>query len=305
LVTSSDNFWNDADEDDLAGILVRANRLGLDVDRVEELYRQRYGNQSSKTWEGLEGFASKRPDPRYGQGRTDKIDSSGANRLRPFEWGMPNRFLDMPSEEIAAEIHEAAHKIRRARTDKGRTKAHQKFWRLLNELWGPADDYGEQFWDSGLGFLRCAAAYHLVESHGWTTVDEKGRQVNRLRPVKHHVSEDVRIRVLWLYVVGRARALSDRKTCQMIKDTNGVARTNTRRWMDHFANELHQDLLLRGKPMSAMPTMAQSHADLEERVSELERWVGLPVGGRKAVEATVDRWISESRSTESKERTED
>jgi hypothetical protein len=310
MVTSSDNFWNDADEDDLAGILVRANRLGLDVDRMEELYRQRHGRQSSKTWEGLEGFASKRPDHRYGQGRTDKIDSSGANRLRPFEWGMPNRFLDMPSEEIAAEIHEAAHKIRRARTDRGRTKAHQKFWRLLNELWGPVDDSsvvvretpdggtvtsGIQ-WDSGLGFLRRAAAYHLVENQGWTTVDDKGKPVTRLRPVKHHASEDVRIRVLWLYVVGRTRRLSDRKACQMIRSTTGVPRTNTRRWVDHFANEQPHDLLLREKPMSAMPTMAQSHADLEERVSELERWVGLPVGGRKAVEATVDRWIAESLS---------
>ena len=286
--------WDDADEDDLARILARTEGLGLDVKPVEELYRERSG--PSLTWQSLPGFVSKRADPQYGQERTDKIDSPGGNRLKPFEWGIPNRFLEMSSEEIAAEIHEAVHKIRRARTDKGRTRAHQRFWRLLNGLWGAADDHGEQLADSGLGFLRRAAAYHLVESHGWTTVDEKGKPVTRLRPVKHHASEDVRIRVLWLYVVGRTRRLSDRKTCQMIRSTTGVPRTNTRRWVDHFANEQHHDLLLREKPMSAMPTIAQSHTDLEERVSELERWVGLPVGGRKAVEATVDRWIAESLS---------
>jgi hypothetical protein len=41
-------------------------------------------------------------------------------------------------------------------------------------------------------------------------------------------------------------------------------------------------------------TLADARADHEERLQDLERWVGLPVGGRKAIEATVDQWIAES-----------
>jgi uncharacterized protein (UPF0335 family) len=298
---------DDADEDDLARILAHAKGLGLDVERVEELYRRRYGDEEppSMTWQSIPGFISKRADPRYGQTRTDEIDTAG-DRARRVESGVGNRFIDMSSQELAAELHETLHKIRRARTDKGRTKAFQRLWRLLNELWGPVDDDSvihrdlpgggtissveqqrrdylfrgdgdshlvERHEDTGLRHLLRAASYHLVEDYGWTTLDEKGRPVNRLRPVRHHASEKVRVAAVQQYVALKASGLSGRECERRVGATHEVKRTTIRRWakeVDHFAKEQHQALLVRGKSPEGQKMQTTDAPKMVERVARLE-----------------------------------
>jgi hypothetical protein len=255
------------------------------------------------------GDGTKRADPHYGQARCDGADIAARKKPSPWrQWerslrspsnALPSRLtgperdlLSMTDDEIAAEIHEAGQQLRKARTPSTIAEASERFVQLLDDLWKVELDRGQAvLWSDSDRFLVRAVGRCLVEHHGWNQPP-----VRRSR--KPHANSEERTRVLCLYAAGQARGLSARETFRMIEATTGVKRTTAQRWVAHFAKKHPNPLAMKGNPMSAteMPTLAEEHADLKERVSEIERWVGLPVGGRKEAEATVDRWIADSLS---------
>jgi hypothetical protein len=270
------------------------------------------------------GDGTKRADPNYGQMRHDGADI--AARKKPSPWRQWERSLRSPSnarpsrltgperdllsktdDEIAAEIHEAGQQLRKARTPATIAEASERFVQLLDDLWKVELDPDVQpitdgavtrraaLWSDSDRFLVRAVRRCLIEHHGWN-------QPSVRRSRKSHATPTERVWVLQLYVVAQARAelKSDRAIYRMIEALTGIRRGTAQRWVvAHFAEKSPNPLSMRGKPMSApeMPTLAQEHADLKERVSEIERWVGLPVGGRRAAEQAVEKFI-EAASTQ-------
>ena len=321
MVTSADNLWDDPETLD--------DEYAEDVALEEVAPPEPLPYRDPTDW----GDGTKTADPRYGQTRRDGADIASSSKKPSFrQWeralrrpsalsaaGVPPRsqrltgperdLLSKTDDEIAAEVHEAGQQLRKARTPSTIAGALERFVQLLDDLWKVEPGRDAQptstpdvvaqplLWSDYDRWLVRAVSRRLVEHYGWN-------QPRARRSRKSHASPEERTRVVWLYIIGRARGMGDRETCRMIVAVAGVKRTTARTWVDRFAEKVPNPHLVRGKPMSEVQTLADARADHEERLQDLERWVGLPVGGRKAIEATVDQWIAESLSTPSGEGTD-
>lgn len=241
-------------------------------------------------------------DPRYwrhpDRGDGSKGSPDGAMPLQ--SQGDPyNQVVDMTAEQVFLRWYALRLTLARTRKPHTRAVAAKAFWAFRREL------------EKMPHMLRAAA---WVEDQVKDSIQHKriialletfvANGCKRKRQADHHFSQELREKVVQLYYDLRATGISEREACRRIFEAHRVSRTNVQRWVAQFQDESANALHARGKNedmYTEMATLAERHDDHEQRIRELERQVGVPVGGPKAAETAVERFIDSA--TNDKEKT--